>query len=252
MNRKAGRRRVSSTGFTLIELLVVITIIAILAAILFPVFAKVREKARQTSCLSNCRQIGLALAQYRQDYDGFMPIDVNPYDDANQRATGCLQEWHYLILPYMRNTQLFICPSDSGARSRDPDREMAGNVPPPNPCYPPRWFSYAIHTGICCISGCDGVVGAHEAYVRYPSDLIAVLETNGEARFEGNCDLPLTNEESCADTGGNPPCTTRNVNAPDFPFKRHMDGFVAVFFDGHAKWVKYPVPGNEITLRFCR
>jgi prepilin-type N-terminal cleavage/methylation domain-containing protein len=65
--------RKSNKGFTLIELLVVIAIIAILAAILFPVFAQAREKARQTSCLSNCKQIGLSLQMYAQDYDETLP-----------------------------------------------------------------------------------------------------------------------------------------------------------------------------------
>ena len=67
------------TGFTLIELLVVIAIIAILAAILFPVFAKVREKARQTACLSNMKQLGLAFVQYSQDYDEMNPDGVSWY-----------------------------------------------------------------------------------------------------------------------------------------------------------------------------
>jgi len=105
-------------GFTLIELLVVIAIIAILAAILFPVFAKAREKARQSSCLSNTKQIALADLQYAQDYDEMMaPAWTNV-------ATGtpgalCPSDGAYrlirnqLIMPYMKNTQVFLCPSVS-------------------------------------------------------------------------------------------------------------------------------------------
>ncbi|MCW3058771.1 MAG: prepilin-type N-terminal cleavage/methylation domain [Capsulimonas sp.] len=99
------------TGFTLIELLVVIAIIAILAAILFPVFAKVREKARQTSCLSNEKQIGLAFLQYAQDGDERYPID---YDGAGHvDSNGVSVCWSEAIVPYMKSPQLLSCPSDS-------------------------------------------------------------------------------------------------------------------------------------------
>jgi prepilin-type N-terminal cleavage/methylation domain-containing protein/prepilin-type processing-associated H-X9-DG protein len=90
-------------GFTLIELLVVIAIIAILAAILFPVFAQAREKAKQTSCLSNVKQIMLGVLMYAQDYD-----DVLPY--ASAWGTP-VQSWHVHLQPYLKNTQILDCPS---------------------------------------------------------------------------------------------------------------------------------------------
>lgn len=94
-------------GFTLIELLVVIAIIAILAAILFPVFARAREKARQTSCLSNCKQIGLAYMQYAQDYDETYPVWRN-----NMGTTGGDDVyWYEAIYPYVKNDQVYTCPS---------------------------------------------------------------------------------------------------------------------------------------------
>lgn len=93
-------------GFTLIELLVVIAIIAILAAILFPVFARAREKARQTSCLSNLKQIGLALQMYAQDYDMLLPL-ANEYP-----GTDGPPGLYDVIEPYVKNEQIFRCPSD--------------------------------------------------------------------------------------------------------------------------------------------
>src|SRR6266700_7444721 len=98
-SRFAGIR---ARGFTLIELLVVIAIIAILAAILFPVFAQAREKARQTTCVSNTRQMALAVLQYLQDYDETFPRDSND---------GQKTFWMDYVQPYVKNTAIWICPS---------------------------------------------------------------------------------------------------------------------------------------------
>jgi len=99
----------SKAGFTLIELLVVIAIIAILAAILFPVFARAREKARQSSCLNNQKQWALAWQMYVQDYDENIP----PYSLYDGSSWGT--RWYDLLLPYIKNTQIRTCPSDSTA-----------------------------------------------------------------------------------------------------------------------------------------
>jgi len=110
---RPARRR---PGFTLIELLVVIAIIAILAAILFPVFAQAREKARTTTCLSNLKQIGHAMLMYDQDYDGlFVPVIARP---NRQEKNAYLMTWMYLLEPYTKDRGVFICPS-SGHRSTD-------------------------------------------------------------------------------------------------------------------------------------
>jgi len=110
-------------GFTLIELLVVIAIIAILAAILFPVFAQAREKARQTSCLSNMKQIGLAAMMYVQDYDEtFSPIRVT--DDAAQ--ADAIVVWKNVIQPYIKNTDVFSCPSNPNGRPSGPGTAGTG------------------------------------------------------------------------------------------------------------------------------
>src|SRR4051812_10286125 len=107
-----NRRR----GFTLIELLVVIAIIAILAAILFPVFAQAREKARAATCLSNMKQLSLGIHMYAQDYDEAMPYNY-AYDGeitggaCAQKAPAVLRWWHDFVKPYVKNTQVYICPS---------------------------------------------------------------------------------------------------------------------------------------------
>src|SRR5690606_35949651 len=109
-------------GFTLIELLVVIAIIAILAAILFPVFARARENARRASCQSNLKQIGLGILQYVQDYDEKMPMNAvgGPQvleTGANSGNQGCAGSWchlwHHAVHPYIKSVQLFNCPSYS-------------------------------------------------------------------------------------------------------------------------------------------
>ena len=90
-------------GFTLIELLVVIAISAVLASILFPVFARAREKGRQASCSANLRQLGLAFLSYTSDYDEIMPESFN-----------ASSFWFEVLQPYVRNTQIFACPSGAG------------------------------------------------------------------------------------------------------------------------------------------
>ena len=104
------RRR--PAGFTLIELLVVIAIIAILAAILFPVFARAREKARQTSCVSNLKQLGLGLVMYTQDYDGRHPMWGYGGSDADDTVSEGAYTWDTVLVPYLKNRQILVCPSN--------------------------------------------------------------------------------------------------------------------------------------------
>lgn len=108
-------------GFTLIELLVVIAIIAILAAILFPVFAQARESARMTSCLSNMKQIGLALRMYAQDYDEKYS-NIREYSDP---SVGCCNQsltWKNVIQPYIKNKGVFGCPSNKSVKFTPGDK----------------------------------------------------------------------------------------------------------------------------------
>jgi prepilin-type N-terminal cleavage/methylation domain-containing protein len=105
------KRRDQSKGFTLIELLVVIAIIAILAAILFPVFQKVRENARRTSCLSNEKQLGLGFTQYTQDADERMPCATAVKSSSTDYPNG----WANMIYPYVKSIGVFGCPDDPAA-----------------------------------------------------------------------------------------------------------------------------------------
>ena len=119
-----------ATGFTLIELLTVISLIAILSAILFPVFAQVREKARQTSCASNLRQQGMSISLYAQDYDDHYPIGADSADryiylwtpqDEELARVRHLQETMPLLRdilnPYVKSHDIWHCPSDTGGRA---------------------------------------------------------------------------------------------------------------------------------------
>ena len=136
------------TGFTLIELLVVIAIIAILAAILFPVFARAREKARQTSCLSNVKELGLGFLMYAQDYDE----RLLPMSNSGGR-------WYVLIQPYIKNTQILKCPSSQVA------------------------ISYGVsYRNLCEDSGAGGR-GCSLAHIDYPSEALMLGDTE---RYNGN------------------------------------------------------------------
>jgi prepilin-type N-terminal cleavage/methylation domain-containing protein/prepilin-type processing-associated H-X9-DG protein len=111
-------------GFTLIELLVVIAIIAILAAILFPVFARARAKAQQNSCLSNVKQITLSMLMYATDNDQYSPLDQNPPPPASATSS-----WQSTINPYIKNLQILLCPSDPANNANGSAHSIGGDPP---------------------------------------------------------------------------------------------------------------------------
>jgi len=148
-------RNQTQRGFTLIELLVVIAIIAILAAILFPVFAQAREKARQSSCLSNLKQLGTGLTLYLQDYDDVFPFNWFGATPAvwwvtqpeSGPGSGLAYKWMDAIYPYVKNERIFTCPSDGSPRGEYIYRGRL-TAPVPTEWNKPettRWGSYCIN-----------------------------------------------------------------------------------------------------------
>ncbi|HXG23183.1 MAG TPA: DUF1559 domain-containing protein [Chthonomonadales bacterium] len=174
------------TAFTLIELLVVIAIIAILAAILFPVFAKARETARGASCLSNFKQIMLGIKMYTQDYDETKP-PLFVYNDDTAGNSRVEERWHLrgLVMPYIKNRQIWICPSLSGLASAtwfghpiagmldDGIHDVKANYKP---------NMYAGYTAVSCVwapakPGCNRFPGSQpEAALQWPSTIIGIVE----------------------------------------------------------------------------
>ena len=191
-------------GFTLIELLVVIAIIAILAAILFPVFARAREKARQTSCLSNVKQIALAVDMYTTDYDEAYPMSIF-------LSGGRAYAFYHAIMPYMKNAQIMHCPSE---QNRIPAAAFPGLGIPLAP-----GFDGASYNGNYAIFE-DGpnnpLTGANHAVIKQ-SELPFPAETF--VMGDGAIELQPT-----------------LFNSPVVP--GHNEGFNVCFADGHAKWVK--------------
>ena len=224
-------------GFTLIELLVVIAIISILASILFPVFARARENARRTSCLSNMKQIGLGLMQYTQDYDERYPRawgglgadgrtgDPNDIETDTSKPGGVFKinaaaggaadhyrTWMDYIYPYVKSTQLFRCPSYTSTYD-----------------YPHYGYSVAFSNFNYYGEVFGGPTGVRNvpismAVVKRPAEVIAIAEYTGGYNY-------TTHPGNMYDYASRPSSNANyNLVTP------HMNGGTAVYADGHAKW----------------
>ena len=217
-------------GFTLIELLVVIAIIAILAAILFPVFARAREKARQTACLSNVKQLGLGIEMYLQDYDEEYP----PYGGWVGSNLWC---WPSSLLPYVKNTQVFRCPSDKP----QPRTDWTGTSPLDGFGVPLINISYGMNLGIQrwypskpqglgsnwgdagILQGASTVTVANPAGTILLGEFARIYDLHGI--YADQLWLAYVMEGSEYDA---------ESSLPD----RHNGGVNLAYCDGHAKWVK--------------
>lgn len=184
----ASRRK--SGAFTLIELLVVIAIIAILAAILFPVFAQAREKARQSSCLSNEKQMALGIMQYVQDYDETFP-QAYWYKNDNNGNDGYVQ-WSGLIQPYTKNAGVFVCPSDAngGTEPTNPPDLQYSTTPNGLDSQVPR-ISYVANASVLPRKrrSADPANVVTQAAVDVPASVIVIAE--------------MTNTPSCINDASN-------------------------------------------------
>jgi prepilin-type N-terminal cleavage/methylation domain-containing protein len=237
-------------GFTLIELLVVIAIIAILAAILFPVFAKVREKARAISCLSNMKQFGLAFTQYSQDNDEKDPNGVNySYPGGNG--------WAGQLYPYVKSAKVYFCPDDTGTQSA-------------------TFSSYAYNSNNTAPTGATVDSYSIAKYVS-PAKTVLLFEVQGNSFGPGTVDVSKEVLDTSG-TGGyspagwgaggpysvwsltgagayNSPVTLmattgymRNTSLSDQTrffgaTGRHTDGSNFLMADDHAKWLR----GNAVS-----
>lgn len=201
-------------GFTLIELLVVIAIIAILAAILFPVFSRAREKARQTSCLSNMKQIGLAASMYTTDYDECYPMSI--YLSGSIAIT-----YYHELMPYIKNTQILVCPSN---KHRIGMIELQALLPVPLAPGIDDWVGYNGNYAVIEDGPNNVLTGADDPVIsvgELPYTSETIFMADGEIEFQPD----LFNSPVVDD---------------------HNEGFNAAFCDGHAKWTKcIETPGHH-------
>jgi len=207
-------------AFTLIELLVVIAIIAILAAILFPVFARARENARRSSCQSNLKQIGLGIFQYTQDYDEKYP------SSAIGTGNGTQVMWMNITQPYLKSTQIFQCPSDTTTTVQSTGFWQNG-------ANPQLHTSYLYNNDIGSIGPSDFTMsGASLASIA--STATTVMVADGSADATANPNDPTKWVAKDANQFVMSPIS-KNDGDFGLPIPRHLETCNVLFADGHVK-----------------
>jgi prepilin-type N-terminal cleavage/methylation domain-containing protein/prepilin-type processing-associated H-X9-DG protein len=204
-------------GFTLIELLVVIAIIAILAAILFPVFARARENARRASCQSNVKQIMLGVFQYTQDYDEkFVP--AHNEDATVAQLPVAQRSWYNNLQPYLRSTQIYRCPSDTNNT---------------NALYATYPVSYIVNANF----GSGAAGGISLASVENVATTVYMVD--GLKQSDGTTTLPTSTDKTAVSLKLMGYADNAAVSGTDAnwggPSPRHLETAVFGFADGHVK-----------------
>ncbi len=229
----SGKNQRERSGFTLIELLVVIAIIAILAAILFPVFARARENARRSSCQSNLKQVGLGILQYTQDYDEKYPYGIQ--NSSGWKGLG----WAGTIYPYTKSAQVLVCPSDTA-------QPASATVTP---------VSYAFSANIASQSLAVLNAPAKTVIFVEVGGAMANATVAGEGGLSSTYASPATfgdNLVAIQSDGQNPRVADSTVYRYMTGYKmahsadanytngsaRHFDGSNFAFADGHVKFLK--------------
>jgi prepilin-type N-terminal cleavage/methylation domain-containing protein/prepilin-type processing-associated H-X9-DG protein len=251
----AGRKQ---TGFTLIELLVVIAIIAILAAILFPVFAQARAKARQAACLSNMKQIGIASMMYTQDYDeSLVPAWIGNAGWGDGHPGD--QRWQDLLWTYSKNDQIFNCPEDSQLGGSPYDSTFRRTPPPGDPLHAARKFDSCTNPGSYGMNNTywdrsdrvttpaygvgtwanPGIVNLNDN--RAPAETIhfADWKAQGLGRFTGGW-WPIIGEFAWPNKNDTYARIVPGTKPPQLHelIARHNGGLNVSFVDGHVKWYR--------------
>lgn len=223
-------------GFTLIELLVVIAIIAILAAILFPVFARARAKAQQNNCLSNLKQLGLGIRMYMSDYDEKSLGAWTPTPHIT---------WMQALYPYVKNTQIYVCPSDSNPNNL----ATHGTYAPVNPNIVTCSYVWnATHYPYICTTTHGPYLGLGDSDI--DPGTIAIMDTQSGHPNNTVC---VQNAQSVGLAVGcaGSPVWGGDIRDTVCVYPRHNEGYNAAYMGGHAKWRKYGgVPKEEFSHGF--